>query len=435
MLITTWTNIVISFLGVATGTFAARALHAQGRGELAAIQLWPTLIASAAALGLPEALVFYSARNHRESGRYTGSATLMGLLSSVAGSAIAYCLLPSLMPEQSSTVIAGARFYLLLGPIQILLTMPYYAVRGLQQIGTWNLLRTLPVLAWAVALAAGYLLRQCKPTFFAASHLIILGLLVPPVAFVVSRSIPPPFRPNRELVPAILRYALPSAATMIPQLLNLRLVQIVMAAALPAKLLGFYTVALAWSAVANPLLQGLGVVLFPRVASQAARTDQAKFFCQGARVGTLLAIVTAVCVAAPTPWIMPLLFGDEFRAAVVPALILVGMATLAGINLIFEEGLRGLGDLRTIIFAECAGVAILGITLGLLIRPFGLLGACLGSFGGCAATAGTLVIRARRHANGALVQLTVPNGSDFVLIRENVARLLRNAWRHNREAT
>ena len=46
-----------------TGALAARLLGPDGRGQLAAIQMWPNFLAAIANLGLPEALVYFSARS------------------------------------------------------------------------------------------------------------------------------------------------------------------------------------------------------------------------------------------------------------------------------------------------------------------------------------------------------------------------------------
>src|SRR5713101_4590346 len=61
ILLTAGTNGLSAVLGITTGMLAARLLGPQGRGELAAIQTWPSFIATLAMLGLPEALVYYSA--------------------------------------------------------------------------------------------------------------------------------------------------------------------------------------------------------------------------------------------------------------------------------------------------------------------------------------------------------------------------------------
>ncbi len=61
--ITVGANGLIAALAFCTGSLSARLLGVQGRGELAAIQMWPSAVAGFAALGLPEAGVYFAARD------------------------------------------------------------------------------------------------------------------------------------------------------------------------------------------------------------------------------------------------------------------------------------------------------------------------------------------------------------------------------------
>jgi O-antigen/teichoic acid export membrane protein len=76
--ITATVNLVLAVLGMMSGVLAARLLGPHGRGELAAIQTWPGVIGTLAMLGMPEAIVYYSARDERGAGRYLGSAVIAG---------------------------------------------------------------------------------------------------------------------------------------------------------------------------------------------------------------------------------------------------------------------------------------------------------------------------------------------------------------------
>ena len=77
VVMTAGTNLVLASLGLVTGILAARLLGPVGRGELAAIQTWPSVMATIAMLGLPEAVVYFSAKEREQSGRYLGSAMVL----------------------------------------------------------------------------------------------------------------------------------------------------------------------------------------------------------------------------------------------------------------------------------------------------------------------------------------------------------------------
>ena len=72
-------NIALYVLAAATGPLAARLLGPDGRGALAAIQLWPGAIATFAMLGLPDSIAYFGAREPQRAGRWLSTTVLLGL--------------------------------------------------------------------------------------------------------------------------------------------------------------------------------------------------------------------------------------------------------------------------------------------------------------------------------------------------------------------
>ena len=80
MPVTAFVNVLITLIGLVTGTLLARLLGPQGRGELAAIQGWPTYLVGFAMVGLPHALTYFCGRNPLQSGALLATAVLGCLL-------------------------------------------------------------------------------------------------------------------------------------------------------------------------------------------------------------------------------------------------------------------------------------------------------------------------------------------------------------------
>jgi O-antigen/teichoic acid export membrane protein len=196
------------------------------------------------------------------------------------------------------------------------------------------------------------------------------------------------------------------------------------AAVLPAKMLGLYVVAVAWSNAVHPLLNALGAVVFPRVASQGRREEQARALAQGARLGALLSLVIAIALMVLTPWMLPVLFGGDFSAAIPAALVLViaaavaglnmvleeGLRGLAGLNMVLEEGLRGLGQPASVMWAEFGGLAVTAMALFLLLPSLKIMGAAIASLLGYTTVGVLLIAQARRltgYSAGTLLCTTV----------------------------
>ena len=430
VLVTTGANVFLGVLGVCTGVLAARLLGPEGRGELAAIQTWPSFLATIAMLGLPEALVYFSAREPVNAGRYTGSAMALALLSSLPFMALGYVGMPVFLSAQSPEVVAAARWYLLLVPIQALVGMSFHPLRGLNYLVSWNVLRVTPAILWLGVLISAWILTRAEPEVLAGTYLAMLAMLFFPIIYTVHRRVPGSFWPDPTKWGKLSRYGLPSALGGVPQMLNLRLDQMLIAAILPAQMLGLYVVAIAWSGAVRPLLNALGTVTFPRVAAQSDPVQRNQIFSQSCRLGVLLAVIMTVVIMAFTPWAVPLLFGSEFAEVIPAALVLVVATAISAFNYILEEGLRGFGYPAKVMWSELGGLAVLCVALLLLLEPFGLMGAGLAALLGYGVVSFLLVIQARRLVGYSFPTLLCPTHSDIRLtwtkmkaMREAVAKL------------
>jgi O-antigen/teichoic acid export membrane protein len=131
-------------LGLVSGVLAARLLGPRGEGELAAIQTWPSFMATVAMLGIPSALAYYSAREPTVAGRWLSTAIVLGFAGCVPFAIVGYFVMPWLLSSQTTAIIAGARAYLWLFPILALVGMLVHPLRGRNDLVAWNLLRPLP---------------------------------------------------------------------------------------------------------------------------------------------------------------------------------------------------------------------------------------------------------------------------------------------------
>lgn len=412
VVLTSGSNILLALLGVVTGALAARLLGPDGRGQLAAIQMWPNFLAALANLGLPEAVVYFSARSTANSGRYLGSAFVMTLMVSAVFLTAGYFALPLLLPAQSADVIWAARWYLLLLPVQAIY-LPQHSFRGLSDFTAWNALRFLAGFGWLAVLVFGMLSGHTAPAFFALAYLVVLTILAWPMVQLTLRRVPRPYRPDVSQWMPMLRFGLPSVTSGVPRMLNLRLDQMLMAALLPAHTLGLYVVAVTWSNAVSPLPSALANVLFPRTAAQVRPEDRHRVFAKGVRFAVLTSVTVAAAVFILTPWMIPLLFGSAFADAIPAAFVLVAAAAIASVNMVLEEGLRGLGKPVLVLWAELAGLAVTVVALLFLLRPFGIVGAAVASVVGYSAVLITLVVASRALTHYTPLALLIPGRAEL----------------------
>jgi Na+-driven multidrug efflux pump len=163
--LTAGTNVAIAALGLTSGVLAARLLGPQGRGELSAIQTWPGFVGMLAAMGMPETVVYYSAKDPRRAGIVLASAIIFAVGLSAPFIALGFWLMPILLHAQSSATIAAARWYLAI--VLVLLTegMMLHPLRGCGDFSWWNLMRLIPAVAWIGVLLIAWSFRRGTPFF------------------------------------------------------------------------------------------------------------------------------------------------------------------------------------------------------------------------------------------------------------------------------
>ena len=285
-----WTaavNIAATLLGLLTGVLLARILGPEGRGALAAIQNPATILFGVGALGITTAAAYFSGRDSNLAGRLMTTALVALLLWSIPLVAIVYLLMPFLLNAQSSSVIHYAQIYLLIVPIQFAAGAPLWVLQGLGEFKLWNIMRFQAPVAWLVVIGLTWVLGMV--TVGAISLFYLAAMFCVACVFVVLglRRVPPPHRPELARLPGLLRYGLPTSLTTVPQQLNLRLDQLLMATFLPADTLGLYVVAVAWSGAFSALLTSVSQVVFSSIGRHSRPTCAGRNFASN---------VTPVCV-------------------------------------------------------------------------------------------------------------------------------------------
>ncbi len=409
-------NVLIGGIGVITGILASRWLGPTGRGELAAIQLWPGFLAVAAMMGLPEAMVFFSAKQSERAGRYLSSSLALGLFASVAVMAVGYWILPFVLSAQTDSAVAIARVYLWIIPITVTLTIGYQTLRGLGRFGLWNALRLLTPLVWLAVLLVGWVTSRKSPAFLALGNLVGLALLLPIVGFVLARVVRGWMWPDPRTWRPLMRFGLPTVLSAIPVMLNMRMDQLVMAAFLPARNLGLYVVAVTWSTIMSPILTAVGMVLFPQVASMGSQQAQIEMVAAVSRLSAGVSALLALALALATPLGLPLLFGQDFRPAVLSAVILVGAGAISNVNQVLEEGSRGLGYPVFSLRAEVGGLVATGIGLWFLLPSLEIVGAALASVLGYSTVTALLLWQLKRNFGLRPGRYLAPSGTDWNML-------------------
>src|SRR5665811_192160 len=89
-LLTLLTNLTLAGINAITGVAIARLLGPEGRGQLAAIQTVPTIVAAIAMVGQTDALVYFAAKNRDRVRDYLATSVLIALAVAVLSAIAAF---------------------------------------------------------------------------------------------------------------------------------------------------------------------------------------------------------------------------------------------------------------------------------------------------------------------------------------------------------
>lgn len=425
--LTLTTTVLLQTVGLLTGIMAARLLGPAGRGELAAIQTWGAFIATIALVGLPDAVVYFSGRHPGQAGRYWASGTSFALITGLPVLLAGYWGLPWILRAQSPVVISVARWYALgLFLLSSLSWMPLSTLRGLRQFTTWNILRTLPNLGWLLVLFLAVISQSSSLHFLVMGFLISYAVVSLPLLATAARVVPGPYYPSIGLWPTMVKYSLPLMASALPnQLLHSgRLSQLFIAAFLEPSALGLYVVGVAWSRVTGIVPSAIAAVVFPRVAAASCQRQAIVELARGTRMTVLSIVGVSAMTLILCTFATPVLFGKDFAPAIPAALLMVIAGSADGLKRVLGDGLRGLGKSKSVLMGELVAVALTGLLLPLLVRPFSIIGAAIAMLVGNIGGVFLLSLRIARVTNSSMRVLVIPTSQDF----RSLASLFQRIW-------
>jgi O-antigen/teichoic acid export membrane protein len=161
------------------------------------------------------------------------------------------------------------------------------------------------------------------------------------------------------------------------QTANVRLDQALLSGLFPAATLGLYVTATSVSGLLFVLATSVALIVTPSVANKTGQAAKRHELQRMFRKFWIMNIACAVALAAVSPLAIPLLFGEEFRGAILPALILTAGAVFLGAKEILAGAAQSLGDPWLGSRAEIAGMIAAAVLMLALLPPFGLIGAAI----------------------------------------------------------
>ena len=419
------TTAYIQALNIVTGLLAARLLLPEGRGELAALMLWPGLVCELGALALSDALLYRLASNLAPPRRLFAAMVWLTAALTLVLVPIGIALLPQVMTTQDADIRMVAPW------VMAAYVPSYFAAlfvanlfQARMELVTWNLVRAVVPTVYLLGIALlGVSLAPEAPEFaaaFVAAQLLSAAIGIALAArrgWVAFAADPADLR-------ALVVYGAKAHASEVLHSLRLKLDQAVVALLMPASDLGLYAVALTVANGPLILVQTVYNVAFPKISAQA--THEAKILVFGRYLRLTLATVIAIDLALIVTnwWLVPLLFGAPFASAVLVAnLLLLGLIPFAA-KIMFAAALKAWDRALAIPRAEIWGLVTIAPALFLLVPDYGLYGAAIATVLAQLVSAVTLGVRLGRELDVNPLRLMHPSRDDLALLRDAFDRAI-----------
>jgi O-antigen/teichoic acid export membrane protein len=365
---------IFILINALTGILTARVLHPGGRGELAAIAVWPNFLPNLMTLGLPSALIYRLREGLAQRVDLIRASlyltVMLGFISTVFG---VVCM-PYWLTQYSPHIVHLAQLFMINGTVVLLIAM----LRGLcESNGDFfasSVSFALTPLVSVFVLAAFYAAHSLTP---ATAALAYVAGGIPTVIFLFRRVWGDLGGPAKEFLHSsrlLLSFGIRSYGVDLCGTLSLYADQALVVRLLNPAAMGIYVVALSLSRTLNVMQASVASILFPR-AVNLELTEMLALVGKAVRLSTAVSVVAGIFVAILGPVFLPLLYGKDYGYATVILDILIVEAILSGATLVLTQAYMALGKPGLVTILQTSGLLISIPLLMVLIPPFGIVGA------------------------------------------------------------
>ncbi len=372
-------SLLIQGCNVITGLLLARTLGPVARGELAAVVLWPSMLATVGSLGMTDAATFYAARRASELGALIGSGLVIVAVQSVVCVGAGLVIVPLVFSRYDAATMRAAYVFLAFVPLNLLVLSSASMLNGLHRFGQYQTVRGASAVCVAVALVSLRLIDVLSVMNAAIVYLGVTGV-TGIVAFALLWG---PGRPRLRFQFAMARrmlgFGVKSHTGIVTAMMNERLDQLVISVFLAPVQLGLYAIAATMTAPINLVGSSIGAAALPtlaRLETDEARRDAVRGFLRLTLVASAVIAIPAVMFTGP---IISFFFKDAYLGATGVTRVLLVAAVALSMNRAMSACVKALDRPLDSGIAEMLGLAVTTVSLAVLLPVLGIMGAAVAS--------------------------------------------------------
>lgn len=359
---------------VISGPLVARMLGVAGRGQLAALLIWPVLLVSFGCLGVPTACAYYLSRYPSRERRLLGHACRLFAMQAIILTTLVACIFTVWLRGQPLEIKLAA---VPLGAMVLSDLIYTYAVsilQGTRRFTAFNVCRVLPPALYTAGVVVLFLAGEHRLFLVALIYFTTSALAtVVPVALVLQRA-RPDWTAIAGLNASLLSFGVRGLLGSVSPVDTLPIDQLAIALFLSPVSLGLYVVGAAFSNLPRFVAKSVGMIAYPTIARTHAQGRGAGLVWLFFGAVTALNVIAAIALILMMPVLVHVFFGAAFAGAVPIARLLVVGTTIMASRQILLEGLRGLGRPGATSIAETAMYPWLLASAPILMLHYGAAG-------------------------------------------------------------
>jgi O-antigen/teichoic acid export membrane protein len=357
-----------------SGVILARALGPDGRGITAALTQVIQLAAFVFAMGASRSLSYFIARRPEDGPSLFTTWTLMLIPLTLVAIGLTQLLLPTIFATDGEHAIEIGRWFTFTIVLAVGLELIYGLLLGVQDFVFFNAVRLGQPALISAAFAVLWLQDELTVESALISSTAATALtLVVGIARALKRIGIGPFAPRMGLT--TLWYGIRGQGQAVASTLTARLDVAILPAFVVSASVGLYSVATNVSLIVYHLSNIFAGVV---VAAVSAHPDRAQVKVIGSLWASLaLAGLLALCLGLVARPILGLVYGDPFRSAAEPLVLLLPGAVLFAGSSILAAGIYAAGRPFTATLAQVAGTVVTVVGLLVFVPSGGITAAAL----------------------------------------------------------
>jgi O-antigen/teichoic acid export membrane protein len=367
-------NVFILILNTFTGIIIARFLGPEGRGEQAAMIMWPQLLSYIVTLGLPSSIIYYMKQKDSDQGSLFLASLWMclglGTMSMVGG----MIFLPNWMDGYSADKIQFACWALILVPFGLLGAINNAVLQAREEYAIFNRIRYLPNVITLILLLALVLTGQVNPFYTSLAYLVPT---IPLSIWIMIRLLSVYSIRQKNLMQSsrqLVQYGIRSYGTDLAGTLSFYIDQVLVVGLLSPVSLGIYLVALNLSKMLDIIQASVVSVLFPQ-ASGLNKTEAIHLTLKVYRISSVITIGLVIAAILFAPIGLMLLYGKSFEDSIPIFRILILQAAIGSATWTLAQGFMATDKPGRVTLLKVVSLFMNVVLINLLTPEFGIIGA------------------------------------------------------------